>query len=626
MKRNIFIVLVSILILTCLFVSTVGAYPVPGIDIPLGASTTTDLELIKPEWTDEKDILDDLNANSDILEAFANDVLEHDLSPVLRAALDIATFDIEGVDATEFSYLNGISSFGGTLIDDANAAAGRVTLELAIGVNIQAYDAGLLSIAGLTTAANKSIYTTALDTYAVYDLTAFGRSILDDADGDAVRTTIGAAVLGANTDITSLTGLTTPLGPAYGGTGVANNAASTLTISGNFATTLTVTEATGVTLPASGTLYGTLADSITSANLLSSVSDETGSGKLVFGTSPSFTTSILPASDSAVNLGSSAPLYFANAYIDKLYFNSTAAISGSTAGKLTITGDLRFSDDTSTLVTMYIGANSAILLDPASNNYGLGQDPLAGLTAGGINNTAMGSYTLYSCTIGDFNVGVGQGALQNMTTSIGNVGIGQCSLNTAGLGDTNVGIGQKAGEHCTGANNTFIGGYSGNTAVGVSGNVFIGYKSGYYETASNKLFIDNAPRTNEADGRVKALVYGKFAAAVADQELTVNAKFQATRQIETVVTMDDGDATPDISAGNVFVSQANTGATEITDLDNPTVGQIVTIICGDAGNAPTITDGGNFALSAAWNSTLDDVLVLFVQADNDYIEISRSVN
>ena len=44
------------------------------------------------------------------------------------------------------------------------------------------------------------------------------------------------------------------LGPANGGTGVANNAASTLTISGNYATTLTVTGATGVTLPTSGTL------------------------------------------------------------------------------------------------------------------------------------------------------------------------------------------------------------------------------------------------------------------------------------------------------------------------------------------------------------------------------------
>lgn len=50
-----------------------------------------------------------------------------------------------------------------------------------------------------------------------------------------------------------------------GGTGVANNAASTLTISGAFATTLTVSGTTGVTLPTTGTL-ATLAGSETLTN------------------------------------------------------------------------------------------------------------------------------------------------------------------------------------------------------------------------------------------------------------------------------------------------------------------------------------------------------------------------
>lgn len=50
---------------------------------------------------------------------------------------------------------------------------------------------------------------------------------------------------------------TLPLGPSHGGTGIANNAASTLTISGNFGTTLTVTALTAVTLPTSGTLATT---------------------------------------------------------------------------------------------------------------------------------------------------------------------------------------------------------------------------------------------------------------------------------------------------------------------------------------------------------------------------------
>jgi hypothetical protein len=51
-----------------------------------------------------------------------------------------------------------------------------------------------------------------------------------------------------------LTALSGTLGPASGGTGVANNAASTLTISGSFPTTLTVGASTNVTLPPSGSL------------------------------------------------------------------------------------------------------------------------------------------------------------------------------------------------------------------------------------------------------------------------------------------------------------------------------------------------------------------------------------
>lgn len=113
--------------------------------------------------------------------------------------------------------------------------------------------------------------------------------------------------LGALTGVTSLNGLivtantgaittgtwnATVISPIYGGTGVANNASSTLTISGNFATTLTVSASTSLTLPTSGTVFSDKASSITSAQFLSACSDETGTGILVFGTSPTFTTDI----------------------------------------------------------------------------------------------------------------------------------------------------------------------------------------------------------------------------------------------------------------------------------------------------------------------------------------------
>jgi hypothetical protein len=86
-----------------------------------------------------------------------------------------------------------ISTYGRTLVDDADAATARTTLGLVIGTNVQAQDAGLQSIAGLTTLADRMIYTTASDTYAVATLTSFARTILDDTDAATARTTLSAA-------------------------------------------------------------------------------------------------------------------------------------------------------------------------------------------------------------------------------------------------------------------------------------------------------------------------------------------------------------------------------------------------------------------------------------------------
>jgi len=80
-------------------------------------------------------------------------------------------------------------SLGGT--GGTSASEARTLLGVSISSDVQAYHVGLQSISGLTTAANKMIYTTASDTYAVTDLTAFARTILDDADAATVRTTLG---------------------------------------------------------------------------------------------------------------------------------------------------------------------------------------------------------------------------------------------------------------------------------------------------------------------------------------------------------------------------------------------------------------------------------------------------
>jgi hypothetical protein len=104
---------------------------------------------------------------------------------------------LDDVDAAAVRTTIGVGLGTGDLVaannlsDVANASTARTNLGLAIGTNVQAYDAGLQSIAGLTTEADRGIYTTASDTYAVYTLTAAGRAILDDADASAQRTTLG---------------------------------------------------------------------------------------------------------------------------------------------------------------------------------------------------------------------------------------------------------------------------------------------------------------------------------------------------------------------------------------------------------------------------------------------------
>ena len=80
-----------------------------------------------------------------------------------------------------------------------DAAASAAAAALFDPDNFQPIDATLTSISALGTAANKFAYTTDVDTWAEADVTAAGRALLDDADAAAQRTTLDLSAIASKT-------------------------------------------------------------------------------------------------------------------------------------------------------------------------------------------------------------------------------------------------------------------------------------------------------------------------------------------------------------------------------------------------------------------------------------------
>lgn len=175
-------------------------------------------------------------------------------------------------------------------------------------------------------------------------------------------------------------------------------------------------------------------------------------------------------------------------------------------------------------------------------NTGIGDSVLTNITKGyqntalsafalnklteGYYNNMIGYYAGYNITIGNNNNAMGNTALAQNQTGIFNCAMGQGALNGVVLGggtaiNYNTAVGGLSNYKAKSTSATTLG-YAAGYYAQANNTLFLGNRAGYYETAANTLIIDTLTRTDEADQRAKALIYGIFAATTNSQYLYLN--------------------------------------------------------------------------------------------------------
>lgn len=289
-----------------------------------------------------------------------------------------------------------------------------------------------------------------------------------------------------------------------------------------------------------------------SANLAAAVTDETGTGSLVFATSPSLTTPTLGAATATSINSISVGIGGSDLNSTKIGYQALLNFSTSSPYKNTAVG-------AQALKTTTLGTNCVAVGDEALS-----------LFTSGSSSTAVGSGSLRSAT-GSSNTALGRSSGFSVTTGQNNTLIGT----NAGWGIT------------TGSNNTVIGAYQGSTApISATGSDYIVLSDGQ---ANVRAYWDSTGLLT-TNGGISAGAYNKVTVTAPATSATLTIANGKTLTANNSITLAGTDSTtmtfPSLTAtlAGLETAQAFTGTQTFAGTSS-----VLAAIFNDAAEVATVS-------------------------------------